>query len=74
MLVPGNGDTDDRGGDGEMYWSFKSCGKCNGDLCLEGDEWRCLQCGQYYYTGRPVNTETALDPYALPITVAVSRE
>jgi hypothetical protein len=28
---------------------LKSCRKCSGDLVLDGDEWRCWQCGQYYY-------------------------
>tara|TARA_B100000315_G_scaffold249044_2_gene279697 strand:- start:889 stop:1098 length:210 start_codon:yes stop_codon:yes gene_type:complete len=32
-----------------MLWSFKSCGKCGGDLVMEGDEWRCIHCGRYYY-------------------------
>ena len=31
-----------------MY-KLKCCGKCEGDLTLDGDEWRCLQCGTYYY-------------------------
>jgi len=22
---------------------------CNGDLVLDGDEWRCFQCARYYY-------------------------
>ena len=32
-----------------MLYKLKCCGKCNGDLTLGGDEWRCLQCGKYYY-------------------------
>ena len=36
-----------------MY-KFKDCAKCRGDLVLEGDEWRCWQCGTYYYPKEPV--------------------
>ena len=32
-----------------MLWLLKNCRKCSGDLILDGDEWRCWQCGQYYY-------------------------
>lgn len=32
-----------------MLLNLGSCRKCNGDLVNEGDEWRCLQCGTYYY-------------------------
>ena len=32
-----------------MLCKLKSCRKCHGDLVLDGDEWRCWQCGQYYY-------------------------
>ena len=28
---------------------LKSCRKCGGDLVLDEDEWRCWQCGRYYY-------------------------
>ena len=34
-------------------WNLKSCGKCHGDLFMEGEDWQCLQCGRYYYN-RPV--------------------
>ena len=37
-----------------MLYRFKSCTKCNGDLVLDGDEWRCWQCGTYYYPNDPV--------------------
>lgn len=36
-----------------MY-KFKDCAKCRGDLVLDGDEWRCWQCGTYYYPKEPV--------------------
>ena len=32
-----------------MLYQLKNCRKCHGDLVLEGDEWRCWQCGHYYY-------------------------
>ena len=32
-----------------MLMYLRSCHKCKGDLVYEGDEWRCLQCGKYYY-------------------------
>ena len=32
-----------------MLMNLASCYKCKGDLVYEGDEWRCLQCGKYYY-------------------------
>ena len=40
-----------------MFCRLKSCRKCGGDLVLDGDEWRCWQCGQYYYP-TPLLTET----------------
>ena len=36
-----------------MSWRLKSCNRCLGDLFLEDDEWRCLQCGHYYYPHQP---------------------
>ena len=32
-----------------MLCQLKSCQRCTGDLVLDGDEWRCWQCGHYYY-------------------------
>ncbi len=37
-----------------MECKFKDCSKCKGDLVLDGDEWRCWQCGTYYYPHVPV--------------------
>ena len=37
-----------------MECKFKDCAKCKGDLVLDGDEWRCWQCGTYYYPHEPV--------------------
>ena len=32
-----------------MLCQLKCCNRCNGDLVLDGDEWRCWQCGRYNY-------------------------
>ena len=32
-----------------MLCRLKACRKCFGDLVLDVDEWRCWQCGTYYY-------------------------
>ena len=37
-----------------MLCKFKGCSKCKGDLVLDEDEWRCWQCGTYYYPNQPV--------------------
>jgi len=37
-----------------MLCEFKGCAKCKGDLVMDGDEWRCWQCGTYYYPNQPV--------------------
>ena len=37
-----------------MLCKLKSCRNCSGDLVLDGDEWRCWQCGHYYYPKPPV--------------------
>ena len=34
-----------------MLTQLKSCTKCGGDLVFYEGDWRCWQCGQYYYTG-----------------------
>lgn len=44
-----------------MRCHLKSCHKCGGDLVLDGDEWRCWQCGQYYYP-RPARVESPPRP------------
>ncbi len=44
-----------------MLCLLKNCRKCKGDLVLDGEEWRCWQCGQYYYP----KTES-LDPVEKP--------
>lgn len=37
-----------------MFCQLKSCEKCSGDLVLDGEDWRCWQCGTYYYAKPPV--------------------
>ena len=37
-----------------MMCKLKACPKCAGDLVLDSDEWRCWQCGQYYYPKPPL--------------------
>ena len=44
-----------------MLCKLKACRKCNGDLVLDGDEWRCWQCGLYYYPD-PGAVDSPLDP------------
>ena len=36
-----------------MLCRLKECQKCLGDLVLDGEEWRCWQCGHYYYPNIP---------------------
>lgn len=36
-----------------MQCRLKECQKCQGDLVLDGEEWRCWQCGHYYYPNEP---------------------
>ena len=54
--VPENTDTFSGMVVNDMRCQLKSCHKCGGDLVLDGDEWRCWQCGQYYYP-RPARVE-----------------
>ena len=35
-----------------MLYLFKGCGKCEGDLLMDTDEWRCFQCRRVYYPAR----------------------
>ena len=34
---------------GAMFCYFKGCTKCGGDLIFDEGDWKCWQCGQYYY-------------------------
>ena len=55
-----------------MLCQLKGCHKCRGDLVLDGDEWRCWQCGQHYYPRRSPEDlrdllrETHPEPVATP--------
>ncbi len=51
-----------------MLYKFKSCGKCGGDLMLDGDEWRCFQCGIHYY---PQDAVENLSQVATPVLQTV---
>ncbi len=52
-----------------MLCKLKSCRKCGGDLVLDEDEWRCWQCGRYYY---PLPPPSDLRPVAdKPVRVLV---
>ncbi len=56
-----------------MLCRFKSCEKCEGDLVLDYDEWRCFQCGRIYYPQR-TPMELLLDPMEVhhPLSTDVS--
>ena len=47
-----------------MFCQLKGCGKCGGDLVLDQWEWRCWQCGRYYYPERSP-WELLIDPAEL---------
>ena len=38
-----------------MLCLIKSCLRCGGDLVMDEEDWRCVQCAHYYYGGRPNN-------------------
>ena len=39
-----------------MDWFLLACcPKCQGDLVLDEGDWRCMQCGTYYYPTRHAN-------------------
>ena len=40
--------------------------KCQGDLVLDGEEWRCWQCGHYYYPNIPDLQLEGPDTMAMP--------
>ncbi len=49
-----------------MWCRLKGCPKCRGDLVLDGDEWRCWQCGQYYYP-KPAVLDLPEEPLRNPM-------
>ena len=68
------------------FWYFKGCARCSGDLIVDEGDWRCWQCGQYYYTtgASPVNAPQLMlleqkvlelgDPYRPPCPTATAEE
>ena len=49
-----------------MWFKFRSCRKCYGDLVLDGEDWRCWQCGRYSYSTPP-----AKEPPPEPVVAGV---
>ena len=50
---------------GSMFSTVKvkGCNRCGGDLVLDDGDWRCWQCGQYYYASSPNHADGSLpDP------------
>ena len=37
---------------GPINCYLKGCSKCGGDLIYDAGDWKCMQCGQYYYPVR----------------------
>ena len=56
------------------FWRFKGCSRCSGDLVLEDSEWRCLQCGHYYYPNVPQFSEPSLVHASPSPPIPVERE
>jgi hypothetical protein len=50
----------------QMQILLKSCQKCNGDLMQDGDEFRCWQCGNYYYPKIDLPELASASPAAKP--------
>ncbi len=48
-----------------MFCRLKECQKCRGDLVLDGEEWRCWQCGHYYYPNVPELQLEGPDPITM---------
>jgi len=48
-----------------MFLRLKSCARCDGDLVLDEGEWRCWQCGHYYYLS-PLHPEQPFEPSSEP--------
>ena len=56
-----------------MLCQLKSCGRCGGDLVLDREDWKCLQCAKYYYgdKGYPRGESR---PIRLPIAAGLPEE
>ena len=59
-------------GDYTVY-RLKTCPMCQGDLFHEDEEWRCFQCGHYYYM-RPLDIDASSGQRARPAASAVGAE
>ena len=44
-------------GMGPINCYLKGCTKCGGDLIYDVGDWKCVQCGQYYYPVGPGSFE-----------------
>jgi hypothetical protein len=51
-----------------MICHLKGCPRCDGDLVFDEGDWRCWQCGHYYYTwrGQPLEESLARSQPATP--------
>ena len=49
---------------GSIFCFLKGCTKCNGDLVFDDGDWRCWQCGQYYYANGVASPEELKDEVA----------
>ena len=56
-----------------MLCQLKSCGRCGGDLVLDREDWKCLQCAEYYY-GDKGYLRGELRPVRVPIPAGVPEE
>lgn len=56
-----------------IFCYLKGCPRCEGDLLFDETEWRCWQCGQYYYAipGQPldqcIHEIRMIDSEAVPV-------
>ena len=53
-----------------VFCYFKGCQKCGGDLVFDEGDWKCWQCGHYYYARAagpiPEPDATSLDESVIP--------
>lgn len=45
-----------------IFCNLKGCRKCGGDLLFDEGDWRCWQCGHYYYSGPTASLRGAYSP------------
>ena len=57
-----------------LFCYLKSCTKCGGDVIYDDGDWKCWQCGHYYYRARsassnaPNQNPPAFDGVPDPVT------